>query len=80
MKNVRDDELLVSTRILYMSPRMLSKELPWWLTLCDLEKRNVILLICIDKAHAIEQQGCSFRPEFSHAIKNVGELCNAMSR
>jgi len=63
-----------------MSPRALSKKLPWWPTLCDLAKRNLISVLCVDEAHKIEQSGHSFCPEFGFAIENIKYLHDIMER
>ena len=80
MKNVSDDEILVSTQILYMSRHALSKDSPWWPTLCDLEKRNLISVLCVDEAREIEQSGRSFLPEFGFAMENIKHLHDIMDR
>ena len=63
-----------------MSPRSLSKDSPWWPTLCDLAKMNLISVLCVDEAHKIEQSGRSFRPEFGFAMENIQYLHDIMER
>jgi len=66
------------TIFLYVSPRALQMELYWLKLLEKLARRGYLRLICIDEAHAIEQEGRSFCPEFVSAAKNLMMLHNLM--
>ena len=66
------------TIFLYVSPRALQMESYWLKLLEKLARRGYLRLICIDEAHAIEQEGRSFCPEFVSAAKNLMMLHNLM--
>jgi len=78
LNSLHQSEANHCTIILYVSPRALQMESHWLKLLERLARRGYLRQICIDEAHAIEQDGRRFRPEFVSAAQNLMMLHNKM--
>ncbi len=66
------------TVFLYMPPQSLQINSPWYGVICQMASMNFILLVCIDEAHTVHQDGL-FCPEFKPAIDALREIHNYLS-
>jgi superfamily II DNA helicase RecQ len=58
----------------YVLPQSLKEGSFWYKCLFELASKNLIQLICIDKAHSVAQNGRNFRPKFCSAVKMLRSI------
>ncbi len=65
---------------LYVSPQSLQPGTFWQKLLATLASKDYIRLIVIDEAHAVNQDGRDFRPEFRVAVKTLKSLYDSQPK
>jgi superfamily II DNA helicase RecQ len=63
--------------ILFTSPQALKKHSLWHPVFKALFSRQLFSLMVIDKAHYVEHQGLSFRPEFKDGLQEFSNIANS---
>ena len=78
LRNATPQKMANTSTLLFLSRQALGETSPWPDIISGLADRGYISLLCIDKAHSIEQQSRSFHPDFFTAAKKLQDICNKM--